>query len=120
MIIEVSKWWKKALGDLDTARILFDNGKHEDAAFFCQQAAEKGLKALLLKEEGEIEKIHDLVRLGKKARMPENLLDYAKELTLAYIYSRYPDVKKAGNMREISSNFLKYAEEMLKWIEKRV
>jgi HEPN domain-containing protein len=118
MRTEVRKWWEKALNDLDTARILFKNGKYEETAFFCQQSAEKGLKALLLEREGEIEKVHDLVKLGRKVKIPENLLNYSKELTLAYIYSRYPDVEKARDIKGIASKFLKYSEEIIKWIEK--
>jgi HEPN domain-containing protein len=120
MRAEIKNWWEKALGDLDTAKILFRNSKYEDSAFFCQQAVEKGLKALLLKEKGRIEKIHDLVNLGRKVEIPDNFLEYAKELTLAYVYSRYPDVKKAENIRNISSKFLKYSEGILRWIEKKL
>jgi|SRR3989338_5156852 len=117
---EIKRWWRKAKDDLDKARILFKNKKYDGAAFFCQQSVEKGLKALYLKEKNRIKRVHDLVELGKDSNLPQNLIEYCKELTLAYIYSRYPDVKEEKNIKMISANFLKFAKEILKWIEKRL
>ena len=117
---EVKRWWKKAKDDLDKARILFENKKYDGTAFFCQQSVEKGLKALALKEKNRIKKIHDLVELGKDINLPKNLIQYCKELTLSYIYSRYPDVKEEKNIKSISNTFLKYGEEILRWIEKNI
>ena len=117
---EVKRWWRMAKDDLDKALILFKNKKYDGTTFYCQQSVEKGLKALYLKERSKIKKIHDLVELGKDVNLPQNLLDYCKELTLAYIYSRYPDIKLEKNIRSISANFLKYAKEILKWIKERL
>lgn len=118
---EVKRWWKKAKDDLEKARILHNNRKYDGAVFFCQQSVEKGLKALLLKEKDKIKRIHDLVELGKDVNLPKNFIDYCKELTLAYIYSRYPDIKEEKRkIKSISFNFLKYAKEILKWIKKRL
>ena len=58
---EVKRWWSKAEDDFDKAEILFKNKKYDGAVFFCQQAVEKGLKALTLKKQNKIKKIHDLV-----------------------------------------------------------
>ena len=117
---EVKRWWAKARDDLDKARILFENKKYDGSAFFCQQSVEKGLKALALKEKSKIKKIHDLVELGKDINLPQNLIDYCKELTLAYIYSRYPDIKEEKNIKIISAKFLKYTGGILGWIEKKL
>lgn len=117
---EVKRWWDYSKSDLNTAEYLFRGKKYKDASFYCQQAVEKALKALSLKEEGKIKKIHDLVELGKDVNLPSDLIDYCKELTLAYIYSRYPDVKEEKNMRSVSANFLKYTKEILKWTGKKI
>ena len=117
---EVKRWWNKAKDDLDKATILFKNQKYDGTVFFCQQAVEKALKALFLKEKNKIRKIHDLVELGKDVKLPENLINYCKELTLSYIYSRYPDIEEDKDIKSISSNFLKYSKEILKWVEKNI
>jgi len=117
---EVEKWWKQALDDLEKAKILYENKKYDGAAFYCQQAVEKAFKALLLKKTKKIRKIHDLVELGSEIRLPKNLLDPIKELTMAYIYSRYPDVKQEPNLKEKVSHFLEISKEALKWVEKNL
>lgn len=44
---EAKRWLVQADQDLDTAQILFDAARYGPCAFFCQQAAEKALKAVL-------------------------------------------------------------------------
>lgn len=117
---EVQRWWKIAADDAEKAQILFKNKKYDGAIFYCQQAVEKGLKALLLRQQERIPKIHDLVRLGKEVSLPEALLNYCKELTSGYIYSRYPDVDEEPNLDQVSKDFLNFAQEILLWIEKKL
>lgn len=115
---EIKKWLNLAKEDYDTAKFNFDGKKYRTAAFLCQQSAEKALKALMLKKAGRIEKIHDLVKLGNDAGLPSSLLNELKELTLAYVYSRYPDVSEVNNLKGKVSHFLEVSKEVLKWIEK--
>ena len=115
---EVKRWMAQAKEDYDTAKFDFEGKKYKAAAFWCQQSAEKALKALTLKKTGKIKKIHDLVILGKDAGIPPNLLSKLKELTLAYVYSRYPDVSNVNNLKDKVSHFLKVSEEVLKWTKK--
>lgn len=44
---EAMRWLSQADEDLRTAEILFSSQRYDPCAFFCQQAAEKGLKAML-------------------------------------------------------------------------
>ncbi len=69
---------------------------------------------------GKIRKIHDLVELGKEVGLPDKILNTAKEVTLGYIYSRYPDVHRARNIKGISKDFINYTEEALKWAKKKL
>lgn len=117
---EVKKWLKKAKQDLGSAKYNFKGKKYDVSAFLCQQSAEKALKALLIKKSGKIRKIHDLVELGKNVGLPSNLLNNAKELTLAYTYSRYPDVQEVKNLNKIVKKFLKVSGEILKWVQKQL
>tara|TARA_Y100000310_G_scaffold337125_1_gene423384 strand:- start:1987 stop:2280 length:294 start_codon:yes stop_codon:yes gene_type:complete len=91
---------QQANEDYDTAKYNFKGKRYKAAAFFCQQSAEKSLKALSLKKTDKIRKIHDLVELGKDVDISEDLLNKLKQLTLAYIYSRYPDVKQETNLKK--------------------
>lgn len=117
---EVKRWFDKAKDDLDKARILFENKKYDGAAFFCQQSVEKALKALSLAKNNKLKRIHDLTALAKDVSLPQNLADYCKELTMSYIYSRYPDIYEDKDLDKTSANFLKYSKEILKWIEENL
>jgi len=115
---EVLNWWKQAKADFETAEFNAKGGMFEAAAFFSQQAVEKGLKAVYIKKFGELLKTHDLVLLGRKVGLPLNLIELCKSLTPAYIYTRYPDVAPINNMREVSRGLLSQAREVMKWVEK--
>ena len=117
---EVRRWLKKAKQDLASAKYNFKGKKYDVCAFLCQQSAEKALKALLLQKSGKIRKIHDLVELGKNVGLSSDLLDSAKELTLSYTYSRYPDIQKVRNLSKIVKEFLTVSEEILKWVKKQL
>ena len=89
---EIKNWQDSSKKDFDTAKYLFDGRKYEESAFFCQQAVEKVLKALLLKKTKELLKIHDLVLLAKKVNAPKEIIISCSKITPAYIDSRYPDL----------------------------
>jgi HEPN domain-containing protein len=62
---EVKAWLQKASSDLFSAEILLDHDPPvpETAAFHCQQAVEKTLKALLVWLKIPFEKVHSLTYL---------------------------------------------------------
>ena len=47
-------------------------------------------------------------------------IDYCKEITAAYIYTRYPEMPKIDNIEKSSKDYIKKAEEILKWIKKHL
>jgi HEPN domain-containing protein len=61
----VQQWLKKAESDLQTARVLLDTEVDDyfPCAFHSQQAAEKFLKAYLVRHQLEFRKTHDLDEL---------------------------------------------------------
>ena len=77
-------------------------------------------KAGHLKRGKKLEKIHDLILLGKSVRLPKRLLNYCKEITAAYIYTRYPGLPRSKDMQKNSKNFIRQTEEILRWIKKRL
>jgi len=109
---------EKAEEDLDTAMFNFSGRRYKASAFFCQQAAEKALKALLLKRGKGLIKTHDLVVLARKSNAPKVILEHAKELTLAYTYARYPDVPEIKNIKRKAKIFLDYAQSVIEWTKK--
>ena len=84
-------WYNHAKEDLSAAKYNIKGRKYRIAAFLCQQAAEKALKALHIKKIGKYPRIHDLVVLGEKVNVPEDLMNRMRVLNSVYIESRYPD-----------------------------
>jgi HEPN domain-containing protein len=92
----VRAWMAKARSDLGTARklALGPDAYLDTAIYHCQQAAEKALKALLVKNDLRFEKTHDLevliTRLTPVAASLNALLDQADRLTPYAVAYRYP------------------------------
>jgi len=98
---------------------------YEAAVFYCEQAAQKALKALLLHRTSTTPpKIHNLVELGRMAGADARMLDFLAELTPHYMMTRYPDA--AGVLTteiydgRISLAFLRGTKEVLKWCRNRL
>ena len=117
---KIEEWLDRAREDLDDAEFNLKGDRYRLACFLCQQAAEKALKAVYIKKFKKLMKTHDLVILGREVNLPEKLIGYCKELSPAYMYSRYPDVIEVSNLDEIAEVFLSYAKEVLTWSEKQI
>ena len=87
-------WWRQAERDLAHAEQDARSGFYEHACFDAQQAAEKGLKALIMQRGGDPWG-HSLVRLLESIRtkvdVPADLDNKARELDKLYIPARYPN-----------------------------
>jgi len=117
---ETKEWLKQAEKDLETAKYNLNGGEIEAGVFFFQQSVEKALKALYIKKHKKLLKVHDLNILAKKVDAPINILNYCKKLNPAYQYTRYPDVTKVDSIGILAKEFLIYAEEILKWVKKKI
>jgi len=89
-------WFKSAEDDLRWARHNLRGGFYPQACFAAQQAAEKALKAYLLKKVGRFDKIHLLPKLLRDCQKKDTSF---KDLTRAcdiladyYLDTRYPDM----------------------------
>ena len=78
------------------------------------------MKALYIKRFKKLKKIHDLFILATELNLPNDLVDLCKELSPAYIYTRYPDVIEIKDIEDMSEDLINYSEEIIEWIEKRV
>ncbi|MBS3052820.1 MAG: HEPN domain-containing protein [Candidatus Aenigmarchaeota archaeon] len=117
---EIDRWIKRSEEDFETAKANFKIRKYRFASFLCQQAVEKALKALLLKKTKKIIRIHDLVELGKRVDIENNYYDSLEKLTYVYVDSRYPDTSDKDYTLQETKEDLKIAEEVIKWIKKKI
>lgn len=121
---EVQRWLTMAKDDLASAKTNLKNRKYYVCAFLSQQAAEKALKALLIKKKNKLFKIHDLVILGRIVELPENLIKKAEQLSQVYIESRYGAVNEIVPSKKFkkqnSEEYLAIATELLKWAKENI
>ncbi len=62
------EWIRYAEEDLDMAKATYAMGKYRYSCYFSQQAAEKYLKAFLIKNGRLLRKTHDLLKLLEKSQ----------------------------------------------------
>jgi len=120
MTNEYILWIKKAEQDLDASDYLIKGEKYEESLFFSQQSVEKALKYVYIKKFKKLVKTHDLVLLAREIKAPENLLEKCKKLTLAYQYTRYPDIPRIEDIKKQAVEFLNFAKEVLKWAKENI
>ena len=123
----VSHWVERSQYDLDTAKIMLDNGRYLYVAYMCQQAVEKILKALIAQLGKENFPIHNLNRLAEIATISNELtseqFNFLSELTTYHIEARYGDYKES--LSEIinekkAQQVYKKTREIYKWIYQKI
>lgn len=117
---EVKRWIDFANNDLDTASYLYQGKKYEECAFFCQQSVEKFLKAMLIQRKRDIIKTHDLLVLAEILDLPINLRENCKELTLIYIFVRYPDTAEVSEIKTKAKKYISFAKRIKKWTDRQL
>ena len=93
-VIELTRqWWSRAVEDLEAAKA----ARHLPTAccFHCQQAVEKAIKALLVLQQAEFGKTHDIGELLALLRhtstpAPEAMTESLRPLTRFAVETRYP------------------------------
>ncbi len=118
---EIFMWWRQAEEDLVTARANLEMGRYYACAFFSQQASEKALKALYLKQRRELFLSHDMTEMVRDLNAPSNVREAAARLTPHYIISRYPNAANAvpADMytKGMAEEALSWAGEIMGWVE---
>lgn len=120
-------WWTQAHADLRHAAYALEGGHYEWACFAAQQAADKGLKAVL-EQRNRRANGHVIVRLldalqDEGVSVPPHLVDAAKMLDKLYIPTRYPNSLVEGApsefyTREEAERALRCAEAILRFCER--
>ena len=122
---EAENWFKQSKADMKTAKDCLDAGNYYAAAFFCQQAVEKALKAyFIIQREDVPPKTHNLLDICLELEVPEEFLTTARELTPEFIITRYPNAAGGvpAELYDIRSatEILGKTERFFKWIETRI
>ena len=122
---EYARWIRSSKGTLRSAKGDLDRGDYNWACFKAQQAAEFAVKALLhglgLHAYGHsVSRL--LTKLPKDLVVRENLIQAAKTLDKYYVPTRYPNAWTEGipeeyYTREDAEKSIKYAEEIIGWVE---
>ncbi len=122
---EIQAWINQADDDFDGAEFNFNGRKFYIAAFLCQQAAEKALKALFLEEKkGEVPQSHSLIYLASNTSVPKEFYSFLKELTPKFVDTRYPDASVDLPSRiydeENTKGIVDRTRKVLEWISSRL
>lgn len=121
---EYAKWLEQARHDSKIAEHNLNGNFFDGCVFYCQQAVEKSLKAILIKKEKKLLKIHDLIILGKKVNLPNIFFKKIGDLNSAYTESRYGiSINKIPAElfdKKDALEFLNLTKDVLKWAENQI
>ncbi len=123
MMQEVREWYDLAMMDLGVAKHLeatYHPKPVEIICYHCQQAAEKGIKALIMYygAEGGVPKRHDLSflmdQIKNKISIEDKYYEYADTLTPYGVSIRYPSELFLEERH--AKMAINYADEILRWV----
>ena len=122
---EAKLWWAQAKRDFRIAERNHANHDYEVSVFYCEQAAQKALKGLLLHRTSQMPpKIHNLVELGRLIGVSRPMRDFLAELTPHYMITRYPDAAGAVTSDlyngRLSLRFLRGTKKVMEWCRSRL
>lgn len=122
---ETKLWWGQAKRDLDIAKHSHTSRDYEASVFFCEQAAQKALKALFIHMTNKTPpKIHNLVELGRLVGVDARSSDFLAELAPHYMIARYPDAAGVVTSElydgRTSLRFIRGTKKVLEWCRKRL
>lgn len=114
------EWLNRARSNLALARNRIPGAYLEDLCFEAQQAAEKSIKAVLVKRNIAFPYVHDLARLlslveNAGEAVPEDLLE-AERLTVYPVIARYPGTVRPVALQEYLEA-VEVAELVVRWAE---
>jgi HEPN domain-containing protein len=94
-VVQARRWLQQAVSELACARWIGQGKMWAQACFFCQQASEKALKAVLVRAGQRRIRTHSIVRLLRQVSADQpafgQLLAEAPRLDRDYIGTRYPN-----------------------------
>ena len=125
---EVREWWMSAVEELKIAEDMLNLGWYSIACFHAQQAAEKGLKALLI-ACGRLERTHalpDLLEEAARHGLDVRSIEASdiRVLSDQYMAPRYPNFRRRLRMQgivyEYTRTFGEYCIQVAREVLRRV
>ncbi len=120
---QIEYWITSAKSDLDTAELLIRESRSIHGLFFCHLTIEKALKALVVKDTGQIPpKTHNLIYLLDLSNIEfeEIYEDFLGILMKYQLEGRYPDYNPVIPTKDKVVEYLNKTKEMLIWIERKL
>jgi HEPN domain-containing protein len=117
------EWLNRARSNLALAQMHLPEAYLEDLCFQAQQAAEKAIKALLIKQGVVFPYVHDLARLltileEAGEPIPETIRN-AEALTRYAVMTRYPGLAEPVTEAQYEEA-IATAEEVIQWVANRI
>ena len=117
------EWLNRARSSLALAKTHLPEAYLEDLCFEAQQAAEKAIKAVMIKRNIEFPYVHDLGRLlslleAEGENMPR-VVRKAEELTRYALVTRYPGIARPVSEQE-HTEAVAIAEAVVQWAQERI
>ena len=117
------EWLNRARSNLARAKSRIPDAYLEDLCFDAQQAAEKAIKAVMIRRGIDFPYIHDLARLmmtleTRGEHIPDRVRQAAK-LTRYAIHTRYPGLEEPVSEQEYAEA-IAAAEAIVRWAEEHL
>jgi HEPN domain-containing protein len=119
-------WLKIARYDLKAAEAAFKSSLFIKVYENSHAALEKLLKAVIVENDKDPKKIHDLLRLASEAvieNLKEDVKEVLDELNTVYFSTRYPEdfdeLEKELN-KEKTKDLLKQVRRIFTWLEEKI
>jgi HEPN domain-containing protein len=117
------EWLNRARSNLALAKSNIPGVYLEDLCFEAQQAAEKAIKAVMLRRNIDFPYVHDLARLlsmleEQGEEIPE-VIRKAEELTRYALVTRYPGIARPVSEQEYAEA-VAIAEAVVRWAEEYI
>ena len=114
------EWLNRARSNLVRAKAKRKGVYLEDLCFDAQQAAEKAIKALLIKLDVNFPYVHDLAELltlvEKAGHAVPTAIKRVEELSRFAVFTRYPGLGPAVKEKEYQES-IKIAEKVVNWAQ---
>jgi len=117
------EWLNRAYSNLLLAKAEGKGIYLEDLCFHAQQAAEKAIKAFLIKRGVEFPYVHDIAELltlleRAGVRLPESVRQ-GEKLTRFAVFTRYPGIAVPIS-RDEYEEALNLAEQVVRWVQEQI